>query len=830
MSRKTTKRLNTTSMAAALAAVPGEAMAELAIRSSEVGSHVTTAAMLAGGTFALAGAVGLAAWPALRNVVLPPPPEAFLCDLLQFDAVLEDCNTIRCKDGALVQTIALEGMDYGAKTPDERNAAFVRRKAWFDSLTELPITVKILSTRERVAAGLDADYEQPVLSAIHEAWMGEFDRAYANNHYVVLTAPASLKAPLKVLTEAARATCDALHDYGPRMLELGDGRYSPLLSFWATQINGFRVVVGAFKDRLSERLVSSAVTFSTDTGLIEYQDGPRRLHQAVVSVKTWGESSDDRLLARLLALDGTLTALQFVRGVSKGQAMAELRHRARQAMIAFQNKFTRDEFETATELVDGGREGLMKHSFVLFLSGESPEDVERMVTEVRRVFSEFGVRPAIETTAAEWLWRCRLPGFDEFVRLGSLLGANLAQLVSFEDEPRGQAHCGWGNGPLRLFKTVGGAAYALQLHVSEDPEALAHSLTIAPAGSGKTTLFQHLIGGALRHSKLRAYIFDRFSGTRIFTTTAGGRYLDLVTGAAADVDGNTVALNPLQCADTPENRAHLHIWLRQLAGVDDDAAYAVATRAVEAIFGVRRLDRSLSTVYESAFDHGSDMKKGLAKWVGAGPQANWFNGARDSLDLSETRLVAFEMSDVFKDPGAAASMVSYIMHRIRSVVRENALPHLVFFDEAAPMLEDEFFRKNVQVLLREHRKLNGSINLVFQDAGAVHATGIAETIINQCQTVFLFPNDKARRDDYAHFDLTESQWDFIKGTARLSRFLRHSCLVKRGKEAVILDLDLRGLGPWLKVYRSGAEPVRLMRELQQKWGTDKWLAQYLELA
>ena len=79
------------------------------------------------------------------------------------------------------------------------------------------------------------------------------------------------------------------------------------------------------------------------------------------------------------------------------------------------------------------------------------------------------------------------------------LGANLAQLVNFEDEPRGQAHCGWGSGPLRLFKTVGGAAYQLQLHVSEDPEALAHSLTIAPAGSGKTTLFQHLIGGALRH-------------------------------------------------------------------------------------------------------------------------------------------------------------------------------------------------------------------------------------------------------------------------------------------------------------------------------------------
>jgi hypothetical protein len=81
-----------------------------------------------------------------------------------------------------------------------------------------------------------------------------------------------------------------------------------------------------------------------------------------------------------------------------------------------------------------------------------------------------------------------------------------------------------------------------------------------------------------------------------------------------------------------------------------------------------------------------------------GPLSGWFNGARDSLDLQGSRLVAFEMSDVFKDPGAAAAMASYIMHRIRSVVRGSALPHLVFFDEAAPMLEDELFRRNVQVL------------------------------------------------------------------------------------------------------------------------------------
>ena len=31
-------------------------------------------------------------------------------------------------------------------------------------------------------------------------------------------------------------------------------------------------------------------------------------------------------------------------------------------------------------------------------------------------------------------------------------------------------------------------------------------------------------------------------------------------------------------------------------------------------------------------------------------------------------------------------------------------------------------------------------------------------------------------------------------------------------------------------FRSGNEPVRLMRELQQQWGMDKWVGHYLNMA
>lgn len=35
------------------------------------------------------------------------------------------------------------------------------------------------------------------------------------------------------------------------------------------------------------------------------------------------------------------------------------------------------------------------------------------------------------------------------------------------------------------------------------------------------------------------------------------------------------------------------------------------------------------------------------------------------------------------------------------------------------------------------------------------------------------------------------------------------------------------LGPLLKLYKSGSEPVKLVKELQRKWGVDKWVEEYL---
>ena len=148
------------------------------------------------------------------------------------------------------------------------------------------------------------------------------------------------------------------------------------------------------------------------------------------------------------------------------------------------------------------------------------------------------------------------------------------------------------------------------------------------------------------------------------------------------------------------------------------------------------------------------------------------------------------------------------------------------------MLEDPLFRGHVKELFREHRKLRGSISVCFQDASAIETSGIKDTILNQCQTVFLFPNPNADRQAYEMFNITDDQWAFIKGTTKNTP--RRAVLVKRiapeNNEAVILDIDLSPLGPYLKLYRSGSDSVQLVKQLQVQFGLENWKDRYLEVS
>ena len=785
--------------------------------------------------FLLAVIGGLVFCSKLTDWLFPKPKITALGDVLPFHAIYK--NILLGKDGVCCQILKIEGYDAGSKTSREVESLIIKKQHWLDKMAENGASFKLLTIRRELQHNLEPGDVFKILKQIHDAWMEGFKNTYHNTHYLVLSVYPNqgnsfVKALKKDLPEAntgllkelVTLSQDMLADFKLEVVRNGDttspDEWSELMSLLHELASDRTEILRPSVENIGYQ-IGGHIQFEKDSDLIQYDHSVGK----VISLNKWSNQVSSEMLKEIQSLPSRLIILQMFNAKGKVKSLASLKYQRKQKQMPFSNPHVEEDYQTAIDEVQANRTSLYDYQLSVLVLGNNVQEVNESVSQVKRILISYGKTPIVETFAKEWVWRSMFPGVDMMVRPSHPMSCNLSYLINFESEPKGLDKCDWGDGAVRHFKTVSGSAYALQLHVNDEKEALAHSVVVAPAGSGKTTLFEHLIGGALRHQDLRAFIFDRFNGTKIFTQAVDGNYVDFS-------DGN-VPLNPFYCDGNESDKSFLQNFLLRLSKCEDDQSIEEASIAVEQILSIPKEQRLLSKCFQDIARKDSEFSKGLRKWATDVSLSRWFNGytknndndelAFDSLDLSASRLTTFEMTKIQERPEVAAAVTTYLTHRIRSIGRQ-AYPHMIFIDETQPMMEDPVFSKHVGVLLKEHRKLRGSISVCFQDVNAVNSV-----ILEQCQTRFLFPNASASKEAYAKFELTDFEWDYIKGFSRISRELKRSVLVKKPGESVILNIDMSPLGKFLQLYRSGSEPVKIVKELQQQWGMQDWVSHYLGL-
>lgn len=397
--------------------------------------------------------------------------------------------------------------------------------------------------------------------------------------------------------------------------------------------------------------------------------------------------------------------------------------------------------------------------------------------------------------------------------------------ICFDKPSEGLSKCDWGDGAISIFRTTSGSAYKFQFHVSSEDLAVAHCCIIGPTGQGKTTLLTFLAGQAMRHSDLKVFFFDRHRGAEIFTRAVGGAYVNF------DGDEKSVSLNPFDATDSANNRAFLRRWLKSITMVDDAISEKEIGRAVTTAFEyLKPEERLMSNLYKSCFSPTGNMRRELFRWVNPEQYGNIFNAVDDDLDLKSKRFVSFDFTHIFEDETLAPAVISYIMHRIQSETGETGTPSLIMIDETAPMLKHPMFRDYFIIGLQEGRKKRQAYLCAFQQPNVIDRLGVGEVIRGQCQTVIFFRNPQGMLEDYANWNLTPSELDFIFG--RSFRDFPYAILVSRPAigESVILDVNLGGLGPYLKLYNSGRKNVLLVEELIKEYGEENFVPKYLDIA
>lgn len=783
------------------------------------------------GIVAAAAFAGLLATK-LGEIILPRPKETQVSDFLPFERLKEDGTTIECHDGTLVRVFSVKGADLAMIQPEMRMNMLESRKGFIDAMGDLNVTVRAITIREMIPLEEEVRHQNPILAAIADQWSENLSRVFRNKHYIILSVK-ERKNHARDLVQAAQALTAILDSYEPTQLyetKNSDLTMSPFTFFarLCSPISMPRPRIGSLEGaELKSMLTADYIHFTGDEGLIRFFSGENELFCILMGLRSPGDYMDEQMIGDLLSINVEITMLHTVTPIPKVKALAILMQQQRMAKVTSFSGSTIDQYDEAIEMIDSTdseTQTLCHYSMTVFIYGTSKDEIEFGQMEVERICRLYGVTPVREGWIAQASFFAQFPTYDIYPRTYSFLSRAVATAINLEKATEGNETSDWGKGPISIFKTVSGTAYRWQFHVTAAANAVAHCILLGSTGQGKTTLLAFLAGQAMRHADLRVYFFDRHRGVEVFCRAIQGAYVNF------DGDKDSTSMNPFSAQDTPENRAFLRRWLKAITMVDDAVSEKEIARAVTTAFDyLRPEERTLKNLHKSCFSPTGAMRRELFRWVNDQQYGLIFNSPNDTLDMS-ARFIAFDFTHIFEDEILAPAVISYIMQRIHSVSGATGDPSLIMIDETAPMLKHPMFRDQFIIGLQEGRKKRQAYLCAFQQPNIVDSLGLGEVIRGQCQTVIFFRNPQGMEEDYENWRLTQHEKDFVFG--RSFKDLKYAILVARPAvgESVILDVNLGGLGPFLKLYSSGRKHVLLAEQLMKEYGPEGFIEKYLEVA
>jgi len=758
----------------------------------------------------------------LRPLFFEARQEAKVSDLVPFSHIEGD--TLICKDGSRSRVYRLGGIDHASQLLGAMHSLTVKRLDFFNYLSKLEVQAKFITFKRRIATSRKAvSHINPIAQRIEDRWHEHTKSEYALEHFLSLSITPQKLTSLTRSFEEVEETLDFIEDYHPTLLK-NTKPYSELLEFCLYLTSRSRQRVASAKSDIDDYLTQSPITMNLKTGVIQYEDMSPSFEK-VLSLSRWGETSRAEILETLFRKAGEMIVVHTIEGLSKQKAKRSLR----KPRTMFKTDKQVEEEMVAIELMDNDESQVQTYQLNIFVRGRSVEDVEEHTRTLRRHLSDYGIISTLETSGIHYAYLNQFPCVQDLkIRPTTVMSHNLSHFIVPSKEPKGLTHCSFGAQATQYFKTLGGASYPFCFHKDGGQNSLGHSLIVAPTGAGKTTLFSHLTLGLLKYENMRCLLLDRFHGLKVFTTLIGGSYQSL--------GEEGLEFNPLLIQNTVSDRKRLHDFLKILVSKRGDDGELV--EFVDHVLTTPIENRTLSALFDEGLKSKStggmsELKQALEPWA-KGSLKEWFNGMRDgkaydTLSFDQT-ITTIDMTDVLKDEELALPLTSYLLSSLQGYVRDHANPHFVLIDECFAMAKNPLFKTQVlEPLIYEQRKLNGCVGMCFQGVHQIDQLGLVESLSDNTATKFLFPLSKGpKRIEEIYrdgFGVGDVEWEYLTNSRKITASgFKHTVLVKKEDESVVLDIDLSPLGELLKVYSSDAADVKKLDTLK---GDEKCINQFL---
>jgi type IV secretion system protein VirB4 len=413
----------------------------------------------------------------------------------------------------------------------------------------------------------------------------------------------------------------------------------------------------------------------------------------------------------------------------------------------------------AEQAMSDARSGVVSYGYytpVVVLMGEDKEFLEEQARYVRKVINGRGFNARIETVNAVEAWLGTLPGHPyPNVRRPLIHTLNLADLLPLSGIWPGLTEnpCDLypaGSPPLMHTVTTGATPFRLNLHVGD----VAHTLIFGPTGAGKSTLLAMIIAQFRRYlgrprpdgSTMPASItaFDKGRSLYALCKATGGQHYDI---GSDDVDD--LALCPLADIDTASDALWAEEWIAtcyklQQQGLGDKGKpftphqKTEIHRAIALMREAPKSGRSLSDFISTVQD--GDIRAALNHYTVTGPMGHLLDGHEDTL--KKFSFVVYEIDELMAlGDENAIPVLLYLFRRFEQSL--TGQPALLVLDEAWVMLANEVFRPKLREWLKELRKKNCGAVIATQSLSDAVRSGLIDTLLEQCPTKILLPNNEA---------------------------------------------------------------------------------------
>lgn len=757
-------------------------------------------------------------------------------------------GVILLDDGGLLAILHLAGIAWETADPDELNARHAQRNILLRNIASdrLVLATHVVRTmadardypaspcRSGFARELDEAYRARVFA----------NRLYQNDLYLSVLLRPSQAAGKRVSgwlsprrrgdtrrgarsadldrIEGIIATLLAdLHVYEPRRLALraaGGALFSELAEALRFVLTGDRMPVPLVSGHLGGAVYTDRVIVGREA--IEIRGAGGSTYAAGFGLREYPATTWPGMFDAVLVAPYRCVLTQSFGFLGKQDAQ-DIMTRKQNQMAAAGDKAASQTaaLSEAADLLQSNAFVMGDHHLTLVVYADTLPALGDVAARARRDLAESGAVVVREDLALEAAYWAQLPGNMRLrIRPGAISSRNFAAMASLHNYPPGSARGHWGE-PLTLFRTTGGTPYRFHLHAPTGTVTdLGNIFVAGPAGSGKTTLVLFLLAAAERQ-EAQVVFFDKDRGGEILARALGGTYLVLPSGAPS-------GLAPLRAlSNSPADLAFLKRFVTTLIDPAGGSLSPEAERRLEQGIGaLMRLPAEHRSLGELRAFLGQADAEGpgarLEKWC-AGRAFGWvFDNDEDSVSLDATFL-GFDMTAVLDDPVTRGPVMAYLFHRVEALVDGRRL--VVAIDEFWKALADQGFRDLVNDKLKTIRKLNGAVILATQSPADALRSPIAHSIIEQCPTQVLLPNDRADPADYRDgLKLTEPEFLAVREdlTTGGRRFL-----LKQGSVSVACELDLTGLDDLVAVLSGRARTVRLMERLIEAHGPapEAWL-------